>query len=96
MNIEIHKENYAASRERSEIQHTQAVILHKLSGEQGPPPQPPVHPGYSGWHSSQVPWNDLEDCIQRANYTRSSPPAPDTEDEEEEEEYQSEDEEGSE
>ncbi|KAK1687091.1 hypothetical protein QYE76_047939 [Lolium multiflorum] len=99
MNIEIHKENYAASRERSEIKHTQAVILHKLSGEQGPPPQPPVHPGYSGWHSSQVPWNDLEDCIQRANYTRNSPDAPDTEDEEEEEEdqeYQSEDEEGSE
>ncbi|KAK1647292.1 hypothetical protein QYE76_065097 [Lolium multiflorum] len=30
MNIEIHKENYAASRERSEILHTQAVILHKL------------------------------------------------------------------
>ncbi|KAK1652962.1 hypothetical protein QYE76_070767 [Lolium multiflorum] len=26
MNIEIHKENYAASRERSEIKHTQAVI----------------------------------------------------------------------
>ncbi|KAK1650324.1 hypothetical protein QYE76_068129 [Lolium multiflorum] len=41
MNIEIHKENYAASRERSEIKHTQAVILHKLSGDQGPPPQPP-------------------------------------------------------
>ncbi|KAK1619838.1 hypothetical protein QYE76_025355 [Lolium multiflorum] len=36
MNIEIHKENYAASRERSEIKHTQAVILHKLSGDQGP------------------------------------------------------------
>ncbi|KAK1646708.1 hypothetical protein QYE76_064513 [Lolium multiflorum] len=35
MNIEIHKENYAASRERSEIKHTQVVILHKLSGEQG-------------------------------------------------------------
>ncbi|KAK1698754.1 hypothetical protein QYE76_015451 [Lolium multiflorum] len=85
MNIEIHKENYAASRERSEIQHTQSGILHKLSGEKGPPPQPPVHPGYSGWHSSQVPWNDIEDCIQRANYTRSSPPAPDTEDEDEEE-----------
>ncbi|KAK1651096.1 hypothetical protein QYE76_068901 [Lolium multiflorum] len=30
MNIEIHKENYASSRERSEIKHTQAVILHKL------------------------------------------------------------------
>ncbi|KAK1649240.1 hypothetical protein QYE76_067045 [Lolium multiflorum] len=96
MNIEIHKENYAANQERSEIQHTQEVILHKLSGEQGPPPQPPVHPGYSGWHSSQVPWNDLEDCIQRANYTRNSPPAPDTEDEEEEQEYQTKDEEGSE
>ncbi|KAK1607937.1 hypothetical protein QYE76_031610 [Lolium multiflorum] len=88
MNIEIHKENYEASRQRSEIQHTQAVILHKLSGEQGPPPQPPVHPGYSGWHSSQVPWNDLE-CIQRAVYTRDSPA--DTEDEEEEE-YQTEEE----
>ncbi|KAK1632346.1 hypothetical protein QYE76_006661 [Lolium multiflorum] len=36
MNIEIHKENFAASRERAEIKHTQAVILHKLSGEQGP------------------------------------------------------------
>ncbi|KAK1627926.1 hypothetical protein QYE76_002241 [Lolium multiflorum] len=81
MNIEIHKENYEANRQHSEIQHTQAVILHKLSGEQGPPPQPLVHPGYSGWHSSQVPWNDLEECIQRANYTRNSPPAADTEDE---------------
>ncbi|KAK1618388.1 hypothetical protein QYE76_023905 [Lolium multiflorum] len=38
MNIEIHKENFEASRQRSEIQHTQAVILHRLSGEQGPPP----------------------------------------------------------
>ncbi|KAK1643083.1 hypothetical protein QYE76_060888 [Lolium multiflorum] len=53
MNIEIHKENYAASRERSEIKHTQAVILHKLSGDQGPPPQPPAHQGYSAWHSAQ-------------------------------------------
>ncbi|XP_071685003.1 uncharacterized protein [Lolium perenne] len=53
MNIEIHKENYAASRERSEIKHTQAVILHKLSGDQGPPPQPPAHPGYTRWHSAQ-------------------------------------------
>ncbi|KAK1607075.1 hypothetical protein QYE76_030748 [Lolium multiflorum] len=79
MNIEIHKENFEDSCQRSAIQHTQAVILHKLSGEQGPPPQPPVHPGYSGWHSSQVPWNDLEQCIQRAVYTRDSPPA-DTED----------------
>jgi hypothetical protein len=38
MNIEIHKENFEASRQRSDIQHTQAVIRHKLSGEQGPPP----------------------------------------------------------
>ncbi|KAK1678919.1 hypothetical protein QYE76_039767 [Lolium multiflorum] len=71
MNIEIHKENYAASRERSEIKHTQAVILHKLSGEQGPPPQPPAHPGYSGWHSAQVPWSDLDSCIQRVNMEAS-------------------------
>ena len=81
MNIEIHKENYEASRQRSEIQHTQAVILHRLSGEQGPPPQPPVHPAYSGWHSSQVPWSDLELSIQRANIARDSPPAADSGDE---------------
>ncbi|KAK1612793.1 hypothetical protein QYE76_036466 [Lolium multiflorum] len=81
MNIEIHKENYEASRHRSDIQHTQAVILHRLSGEQGPPPQPPVHPAYSGWHSSQVPWTDLEQSIQRANIARDSPPAADSDDE---------------
>lgn len=86
MNIEIHKENYAASRERSEIKHTQAVILHKLSGEQGPPPQPPAHPGYTRWHSAQVPWSDLDDCLQRSNTSRRSPDAPDTDEEEEEEE----------
>ncbi|KAK1630548.1 hypothetical protein QYE76_004863, partial [Lolium multiflorum] len=64
MNIEIHKENYAASRERSEIKHTQAVILHKLSGDQGPPPQPLAHQGYSAWHSAQVPWSELDDCLK--------------------------------
>ncbi|KAK1662375.1 hypothetical protein QYE76_050534 [Lolium multiflorum] len=98
MNIEIHKENYAASRERSEIKHTQAVILHKLSGEQGPPPRPPVHPGYSGWHSAQVPWSDLDSCLQRSSLTRLSPDAPDTDEEEEEEEapYESDDEDASE
>ncbi|KAK1631695.1 hypothetical protein QYE76_006010 [Lolium multiflorum] len=84
MNIEIHKENYAASRERSEIKHTQAVILHKLSGDQGPPPQPPAHQGYSGWHSAQVPWSDLDDCLQRTNTSRRSPDAPDTDEDEEE------------
>ncbi|KAK1683899.1 hypothetical protein QYE76_044747, partial [Lolium multiflorum] len=84
MNIEIHKENYAASRERSEIKHTQAVILHKLSGDQGPPPQPPAHQGYSGWHSAQVPWSELDDCLQRSNTSRRSPDAPDTEEDEEE------------
>ncbi|KAK1669690.1 hypothetical protein QYE76_057849 [Lolium multiflorum] len=77
MNIEIHKENFEASRQRAEIQHTQAVILHRLSGEQGPPPQPPVHPAYSGWHASQVPWSDLEQSIQRANIARDSPLAAD-------------------
>ncbi|KAK1662194.1 hypothetical protein QYE76_050353 [Lolium multiflorum] len=96
MNIEIHKENYAASRERSEIKHTQAVILHKLSGDQGPPPQPPAHQGYNGWHSAQVPWSDLDDCLQRSNLTRRSPDAPDTEDEDEEAAYQSDDEDASE
>ncbi|KAK1667327.1 hypothetical protein QYE76_055486 [Lolium multiflorum] len=96
MNIEIHKENYAASRERSEIKHTQAVILHKLSGDQGPPPQPPAHQGYSGWHSAQVPWSDLDDCLQRSNISRRSPDAPDTDEEEEEAAYQSDDEDASE
>ncbi|KAK1618195.1 hypothetical protein QYE76_023712 [Lolium multiflorum] len=80
MNIEIHKENFEASRQRSEIQHTQAVILHKLTGEQGPPPQSPVHPAYSGWHSSHVPWTDVEQSIQRANIARDSPQAADSDD----------------
>ncbi|KAK1610975.1 hypothetical protein QYE76_034648, partial [Lolium multiflorum] len=84
MNIEIHKENYAASRERSEIKHTQAVILHKLSGDQGPPPQPPAHQGYSAWHSAQVPWSELDDCLHRSNTSRRSPDAPDTDEDEEE------------
>ncbi|KAK1605477.1 hypothetical protein QYE76_029150 [Lolium multiflorum] len=83
MNIEIHKENYAASRERSEIKHTQAVILHKLSGDQGPPPQPPAHQGYR-WHSEQVPWTEIDDCLQRSNISRRSPDAPDTDEDEEE------------
>ncbi|KAK1647541.1 hypothetical protein QYE76_065346 [Lolium multiflorum] len=96
MNIEIHKENYAASRERSEIKHTQAVILHKLSGDQGPPPQPPAHQGYSGWHSAQVPWSDLDDCLQRSNTSRRSPDAPDTDEEEEEAAYESDDDDASE
>jgi hypothetical protein len=63
MNIEIHKENFEANRQHAEIHHTQAVILHRLSGEQGPPPQPPAHPAYSGWHASQVPSSDLEQSI---------------------------------
>ncbi|KAK1644603.1 hypothetical protein QYE76_062408 [Lolium multiflorum] len=96
MNIEINKENFAASRERAEIKHTQAVILHKLSGEQGPPPQPPAHPGYSGWHSAQVPWSDLDSCIQRSSLTRCSPDAPDTDEEEEEAPSESDDEDVSE
>ncbi|KAK1619716.1 hypothetical protein QYE76_025233 [Lolium multiflorum] len=91
MNIEIHKENYAASRERSEIKHTQAVILHKLSGDQGPPPQPPAHQGYSGWHSAQVPWSDLDDCLQRSNTSRRSPDDDEEEEEEEEEAQESDD-----
>ena len=85
MNIEIHKENFQARRQRTDIQHTQAVILHKLSGEQGPPPQPPVHPAYSGWHSSQVPWSDIEQSLMRSNISRASPPAADSA-----EEYESE------
>ncbi|KAK1618260.1 hypothetical protein QYE76_023777 [Lolium multiflorum] len=63
-----------------------AVILHKLSGDQGPPPQPPAHQGYR--HSAQVPWSDLDDCLQRSNTSRRSPDAPDTDEEEEEEEAQ--------
>ncbi|KAK1686253.1 hypothetical protein QYE76_047101 [Lolium multiflorum] len=75
MNIEIHKENFQASRQRANIQHTQAVILHKLSGEQGPPPHPPVHPTYSGWYSSQVQWSDIEQSLLRSSISRASPPA---------------------
>ncbi|KAK1619297.1 hypothetical protein QYE76_024814 [Lolium multiflorum] len=79
MNIEIHKENFETSRQRAEIQHTQAVILHRLGGEHDPPPQPPVHPTYSGWHSSQVPWSNIEHSIQESHTSSAaSPPAADS------------------
>ncbi|KAK1680347.1 hypothetical protein QYE76_041195 [Lolium multiflorum] len=74
----------------------QAVILHKLSGDQGPPPQPPAHQGYSGWHSAQVPWSDLDDCLQRTNTSRRSPDAPDTDEDEEEAADESDDDDASE
>ena len=86
MNIEIHKENFQASRQRADIQHPQAVILHKLSGEQGPPPQPPVHPTYSSWHSSQVHWSEIEQSLMRSSISRASPLAA----EDSAEEYESE------
>jgi hypothetical protein len=85
VNIEIHKENFQASRQRADIQHTQAVILHKLSGEQGPPPQPHVHPAYNGWHPSQVQWSDIEQSLLRSSISRASLPAADSA-----EEYESE------
>jgi hypothetical protein len=85
MNIEIHNENFEASRQRADIQHTQVVILHKLSGEQGSPPHPPIHPAYRNWHSSQVHWSELEQSLLRSSISRAYPPAA----KEIEEEYES-------
>jgi hypothetical protein len=81
MNIQIHKENFKASRERADIQHTQAVILHKLSGDQGSP-RPPIHPTYNNWNSSQVHWSEIEQSLMRSSISRDTPPtAEDSEDE---------------
>jgi hypothetical protein len=81
MNIEIHKENFQASCQRADIQRTQAVILRKLSGEKGPPPEPPVHPSYNSWHSSQVHWSEIEQSILRSSVPRTTPATDDSEDE---------------
>jgi hypothetical protein len=60
MNVEIHTENFQAICERADIQHTQAAILHKINGEQGSPPRPPVHPTYNNWHSCLVHLSEIE------------------------------------
>ncbi|KAK1653789.1 hypothetical protein QYE76_071594 [Lolium multiflorum] len=87
MNIEIHKENYAASRERFEIKHTQAI--HKLSGKD---PRRLRSPGYGGILQSGV----ILTAAFKGPTSLRSPDAPDTDEDEEEEEHQSEDDEGSE
>ncbi|KAK1633022.1 hypothetical protein QYE76_007337 [Lolium multiflorum] len=85
MNIEIHKENYAASRERSEIKHTWRLFCTS-SVVSKDPLLSLQFTQLRGWHSAQVPWSDLDSCIQRSSLTRRSPDAPDTDEEEDEEE----------
>ncbi|KAK1679787.1 hypothetical protein QYE76_040635 [Lolium multiflorum] len=46
--------------------------------------------------TAQVPWSDLDDCLQRSNTSRRSPDAPDTDEEEEEAAYESDDDDASE
>jgi hypothetical protein len=46
MKIDIHKEQYQAYHERKDILHTQQLILHKVSGETGPPPKSTPHIAY--------------------------------------------------
>ncbi|KAK1699232.1 hypothetical protein QYE76_015929 [Lolium multiflorum] len=84
MNIEIHKENYADSRERSEIKHTQVVILHKLSGEQGP--SSASSPRLQGWHSDR--FRGVILIVAFKGSASLAAPCTDTDEEEEEEEAQ--------
>jgi hypothetical protein len=81
MNVELHKENYQAYRERKSILDNQQLILHRLNNETGDAPQPSAVTQYGRWNSSTYNWQDME----RSLYVPPSPP-PQADDEAEDDE----------
>ena len=78
MNDEIHRENYQGYRERREIFHQNATILHIVTKAEGPPPQqtPPIP--YRSWNSSRINWTELEKhlYVDAATSSAHHPPPP--------------------
>ena len=76
MKDEIHRENYQGYRERREIFHQNATILHIVSGAEGPPPQqtPPIP--YRSWNSSRINWTELEKHLYDDSAASSAHPPP--------------------
>jgi hypothetical protein len=53
MKVEIHRENYQAYVERKNIQDTQQLILHRLSGAQSADPAPTAPVPYVAWNTDR-------------------------------------------
>jgi hypothetical protein len=72
MNIEIHKENYSAYRERTAILYNQSLIARDVRQLQDPsavlpsPPQSPQYIPYKNWNAEEVNWTQLEREITSA------------------------------
>jgi hypothetical protein len=81
MNVELHKENYQAYRERKSILDNQQLILHRLNNGTGDAPQPSAVTQYGRWNSSTYNWQEMERCLQGPS---SAPPPADDEDEDDE------------
>jgi hypothetical protein len=60
MKVEIHRENYQAYVERKNIQDTQQLILHRLSGAQTADPTPSAPVAYEAWNVDRYNWVDMQ------------------------------------
>ena len=94
MNTEVHKENYQAYRERRELFHQNATMMHLMTKAPGPPPQqtPPI--AYKQWNNAKIDWVDVEKNLYGAEPSFVSSPPPAEDDEEEDFEPEDDDDEG--
>jgi hypothetical protein len=60
MKVEIHRENYQAYVERKNIQDTQQLILHRLSGAQTADPTPTAPTSYEAWNTDRYNWVEMQ------------------------------------
>jgi hypothetical protein len=60
MKVEIHGENYQAYVERKNIQDTQQLILHRLSGAQTADPTPTAPTSYEAWNTNRYNWVEMQ------------------------------------
>jgi hypothetical protein len=60
MKVEIHCENYQAYVERKNIQDTQQLILHRLSGAQTADPTPTTPTSYEAWNTDRFDWVEMQ------------------------------------
>ena len=76
METEIHKENYQGYRERRDIHHQNATMLHIMTQAEGPPPQqtPPIP--YRSWNASRIHWTELEKHLYDDSAASSAHPPP--------------------
>jgi hypothetical protein len=70
MNIEIHKENYSAYRERTTILYNQRVLSRELRSIKSPdeplspPPLSCTYVEYNNWNAETLNWNELEEVAK--------------------------------